>query len=410
MNTARIVGSSYIAARKIGRYVIAGVGALTILALKPFICVRLGSLLSCRIGSYVMVPELALCEQEAGINQPSKFTYDIWFEEHPISNQALSVIWKRTLLVLPTALVEPIYWLITRTGILQENIIRTTSEDRDVHGLLQSLQSHLIFSDAEVAKGAAAMREFGIPGGAKWICIHSRDSSYLEDQFPENEFSYHSYRNSDIDTYVVMAEAMISLGYYVIRMGSRVSKPMSLISNFFFDYGSSGKQTDFMDLYLISRCAFYVGGSAGLDSVSIAFRRPTIMTNHIPVANFHVGWRHFVIPKKLCLFGQTEPLTIEAIARLGLDDAYQAANYCDAGVVIVDNTPEELRDVALEMHENLGGQIGYSEVDEILQELFWRQFPSRDSRYATVILCRVGRQFLLNNPWLSNQAGQLIKS
>ena len=405
MNTACIVGSSYIAARKIGRYVIAGVGALIILALKPFICVRLGSLVSYRLGSYIMEAELALCEQEAGINQPSKFTCDIWFEEHPISNQALSVMWKRTLLVLPTALAHPIYLLITRTGILKEHIIRTSHRDRDVHGLLQKSQCHLNFSGAEVAKGTASMREFGIPGDGKWICIHSRDSSYLDDQFPESDFSYHSYRNSDIDTYVLMAEAMISLGYYVIRMGSRVAKPMSLTSKCFFDYGSSGKQTDLMDLYLISRCAFYVGGSAGLDSVAIAFRKPTVMTNYIPVANFQLGWQHLVIPKKLCLSGQTEPMTIEAIARLGLDDAYEAGNYRDSSVDIVDNTLEEIRDVAMEMHENLGGQVGYSEVDEILQEQFWLQFPFIESKHGTARLCRVGRQFLLNNPWLSNQAG-----
>lgn len=403
------MGISLSFAVKIGRYFVACVGALAILALKPFICIRVGSLASHRIGAYVLEPELALCEREAGINQPQNFTYDIWFEEHPISNQALSVIWKRALLVLPNALVRPTYLLIKRTGILKEHIIRTASRDRDVHRLLQNSKCHLVLSDAEVAKGNEAMRQFGIPGDAKWVCIHSRDSSYLEKQFPEIEFSYHSYRNSDIDTYVLMAETMISLGYYVIRMGSRVAKPMSLRSLYFLDYGSSGKQTDFMDLYLISRCSFYVGGSAGLDSVPVAFRRPTIMTNFIPVANFQVGWQHLVIPKKLCLFGQTEPLTIEAISRLGLDEAPETANYRDASVVIIDNTPEEIRDVAMEMHAILGGQVEYSDVEKNLQELFWRQFQFIETKHGNgTILCRVGSQFLLNNSWLLNQSGKVV--
>lgn len=91
----------------------------------------------------------------------------------------------------------------------------------------------LYLASAEIAIGTATFREFGIPDNAKWICVHSRDSTYLESQFPEVDFSYHSYRDSDISTYRLMVETMISLGYYVVRMGSRVAKPMVLGSHLF---------------------------------------------------------------------------------------------------------------------------------------------------------------------------------
>ncbi len=125
-----------------------------------------------------------------------------------------------------------------------------------MHRLLQKSQSHRVFSSAEIAIDNSTIREFGIPDNAKWICVHSRDSTYLESQFPEVDFSYHSYRDSDINTYRLMAEAMISLGYYVVRMGSRVAKPMVLGSHRFVDYASSGRRTDLMDLFLIAGCTF----------------------------------------------------------------------------------------------------------------------------------------------------------
>ncbi len=81
-----------------------------------------------------------------------------------------------------------------------------------MHRLLQKSQSHRVFSSAEIAIDNSTIREFGIPDNAKWICVHSRDSTYLESQFPEVDFSYHSYRDSDINTYRLMAEAMIRWG------------------------------------------------------------------------------------------------------------------------------------------------------------------------------------------------------
>ncbi len=407
MNTARFVDSLFSYVGKVARYVTACVGVLVISALKPFLFVRLGSLVSYRIGSYSVEPELALCEKEAGLNQPSKFTYDIWFEEPPISNQALSVIWRRTLRVWPGDLVHPTHLLIQRTGILRDHIIRNTAGDRDVHRLLQKSQSHLVFSRAEIAIGNATIREFGIPENAKWICVHSRDSAYLESQFPEVDFSYHSYRDSDINTYRLMAETMISLGYYVVRMGSRVAKPMVLGSHLFFDYASSGRRTDLMDLFLIAGCSFYVGGSGGLDGVAYLSRRPSINTNFIPIANFDVGRSHLIIPKKLRIVGQTRFLRTEEISKLCLEQAYFTSQYRDAGVVICDNSPEEIRDVAIELHETISGLQEYSEADECLQKQFWQQFQLSTTKHGHgEILCRVGRQFLIENQWLLNQAAK----
>lgn len=127
-----------------------------------------------------------------------------------------------------------------------------------------------------------------------------------------------------------------------------------------------------MDLFLIAGCTFYVGGSGGLDSVAWLLRRPSIATNHIPIANFHIGFSHLVIPKKLRILGQPRFLTTEEISKLGLEEAYRTSQYRDAGVVIVDNSSEEIRDVAIELHENICGLNEYSEADECLQKKFWR--------------------------------------
>ena len=51
----------------------------------------------------------------------------------------------------------------------------------------------------------------------------NRSQRYLDEVYNFNvNFSYHSYRNNSIDSYVPAAEELTKLGYYVIRMGHLV--------------------------------------------------------------------------------------------------------------------------------------------------------------------------------------------
>ena len=68
---------------------------------------------------------------------------------------------------------------------------------------------------------------------------------------------------------------MTDNGYYIFRMGQKVSKPFSINNEKFIDYATLGIRTEFLDIFLAANCEFLSTGS-GLDSVSRIFNKPRL--------------------------------------------------------------------------------------------------------------------------------------
>ena len=59
----------------------------------------------------------------------------------------------------------------------------------------------------------------------KYICIYSRDTKYLESKYPELNWEYHKYRNSDIDNLLPLSNYVTNeLDLEVVRVGSNPEK------------------------------------------------------------------------------------------------------------------------------------------------------------------------------------------
>ena len=69
--------------------------------------------------------------------------------------------------------------------------------------------------------------------------------------------------------------------------------------------------------------------------------------------------------------------------------------YEKAGIELIDNTPEEITSVALEMDGRLKGTWQSIEEDEKLQRRFWALFKPDDLN--SVFRARVGTEFLRQN-------------
>lgn len=61
------------------------------------------------------------------------------------------------------------------------------------------------------------------------MCLNVRDSAFLSKSDPLNwsksrDWSYHNFRDSEINTYVAAAETLADMGYTVFRMGAIVKE------------------------------------------------------------------------------------------------------------------------------------------------------------------------------------------
>jgi putative glycosyltransferase (TIGR04372 family) len=390
-------------------YILAVPVVLVSRLIRPWLLVRWCGLISSRIGHFIANTEMYLCERDAGINVPKQRHVDFFYMENSICNQQIAVMWKRVLRVWPYLLLARVSRLnrMIPGGVVHE-IGNNTQNDRDVHNLLDRFPPHLEFTPEEEARGAAGLRAMGIPEGVRLVCLNVRDSAYLDAQQPA-DWSSHNYRDSDIQNYVLVAEELADRGYFVIRMGAKVREAMKTNHPKIIDYAVNGMRSDFMDIYLGSKCAFCIGSSTGWDLVpGVLFRRYVLFTNLLPLGYLPTYSDKFIFTtKRHILTAQCRELSLNEIFNHGVGFCLETSDYASKGVKLIENTPEEIRDVVIEMAERLNGTWQPHEDDEVLQRRFWKIFPTdavdayQGRPLHGEIRARFGAHFLRNNRnWL----------
>lgn len=352
--------------------------------------IRLGRLWTDRIGHLAGNVDVHLCERNARLRPRN---IEIWSAGNPCNKQLLKM-WSRVMHIDRTGFTEIVHKVNRLFRGWEKIEIHSGNLDRDVHNLLEQSEPHLYFTAKEEARGEAELRRMGIPEDAAWVCLIVRDSAYLP------ELGYHSYRDSDIETYLQAVRVLADRGYYVIRMGAKVAKPMPSSSKRIIDYATNGMRSDFMDIYLAAKCEFAISTSTGLDAVCTAFRRPICYVNFVPLEylpTWHKGlaiWKHHEKDGKR--------MTPKEIYESGAGQFMRADQYEEAGITLVDNTPDEIKAVVMEMADTYNGSDKLWPIedwDRIYK--FWQYFPRSISPYTQAplhgeIRLRIGREFLIS--------------
>ena len=384
---------------------------LTIRFMRPLLLIRFGSLSSSRLGHFAANTELYLCERDAGINVPHQRYADIFYHAHkPVCNQQLATMWQRRLRIWRGA------WFLRAVDRLNQLIpgghshrIGTNSQhDRDVHNLMERFHQHLEFTEEEELRGKNGLRDIGIPEGAPFVCITVRDSAYLEMQNPRVDYSYHNFRDASIGNYVLAAETLAEHGYFVIRMGVKVIEPFDCSNPKVIDYACNGMRSDFMDIYLGAKCTFCVTQGTGFDAIPIIFRRPILMVNAVPLG-YAYTWSPIllILAKHHIDTTSGHELTMSEIFSRGSGYLLHSSEFTEKSITLVENSPEEIRDVVVEMIGRIRGTWTAQSGDEVKQQRFWKIFPTdaidAESRKPIhgKIRVRFGADFLRNNlDWL----------
>ena len=330
---------------------------MVIRLIRPWFLVRWEGLISNRIGHFSGNTELYLCEYEAGINKPRQRHIDLFYMAHkPICNKQLAIMWKRILRVWPKWILFPVR-LINKwiPGGRTHEIGNNTQQDRDVHNLTDRFPPFIKFTEQEKEKGERGLREIGIPKGSPFVCLLVRDNSYLK-QFGSG-WSYHDYRDCDIQNFILASEELANRGYYVIRMGEKVKEALKTDNPKIIDYASNGMRNDFMDIYLGAKCTFVISTGAGWDWVpGMLFRKPVVFPTLVPLGNIVTCSNRFLVTTKKHVFiGSGEKLTLREIFTHKIAFSTESTDFETKRIQLIENTQEEIRDVVVEMAERLNG-------------------------------------------------------
>ena len=357
---------------------------IIIYLLRPWLLIRWYGLSCSRIGHFALDVELYSCRRDAKINQPTQKYIDIFFlgSKYICNNQLLKML-RRNLTILPAFLIKPLFEInqyfspfIKKNKEHEIDIDR--NEDRDVHNIVDKFNPHLSFNKEEKLKGEKILNDFGVPENAKFICLIVRDSAYL-DRYNDKalrDFSYHNYRDCNIENFLIAAEELANRGYYVFRMGVKVHKPLKSTNPKIIDYANSKMRSEFMDIYLGANCTFCISTACGFDAIPYIFRKPIAMV-FMPFGHLRVdAKKNIYITKHHINKKSKNKLTISEIFDSNVALSFFSEEYQNNNIELEENTPEEIKDLVTEMDERISGDWKETEEDLLLQKKFWDIFEN----------------------------------
>ena len=249
----------------------------------------------------------------------------------------------------------------------------------------------LKLSDDDFEQGWKCLNSSGVPNHAWFVCLHVRESGWNDNDYVAN------YRNADIKTYVPAIKAITDAGGWVIRMGDPSTTPLPEMDHA-IDYAHSDMKSDLMDIFLCSQCRFIIGTSSGVYTISIVFGVPAVLTNYLPGNGMYQLSAQDIFIPRLCLSkDDNHYLSFRELMCPPVSMAPEQHIYDRFNLKVIENTPEEIRDIVMEMLTRMSGTIQYSEGDEYLQGQF-RSLSARCGKLygddGIVVNARVGRDFL----------------
>jgi putative glycosyltransferase (TIGR04372 family) len=252
----------------------------------------------------------------------------------------------------------------------------------------------LRLSDEDREFGWRRLATLGMPRNAWFVCIHSREGGYS----PADEH-LHSYRNSDIDTYLLAAREIVARGGWCVRMGDPSMKPLPDIPGV-VDYAHSAIRSSAMDVFLCASCRFFLGNTSGLIFLSCVFGVPVAQANCIPVsATLPFGPKDIGIPKLLWSATDNRYLSFPELFRSSVANFRFSKLYSEQNIEVRDNSPEDIRALAVEMLERTTGTpFIYSDADEGLQREFRELFKPGHQSFGSS--AQIGRDFLAKYAFL----------
>jgi len=151
-------------------------------------------------------------------------------------------------------------------------------------------------------------------------------------------------------------------------------------------------RSEFMDIYLIEKSAFFIGSTSGLWGIPYLFNTPQVNINHIPFHDATLGENDIWLPKKLWLVDKKRYMNFREILSIPRAQMLQGDFYINNRIEVIDNTSDEILEAVLEMLDKIDGKLSYTAEDDY----YWSKLKnmySKDSP-AKYSLSRISKSFL----------------
>ncbi len=352
-----------------------------------FMCIK------SRIGDMVIQVDWFLKRQALG-ELPS-IRPILFFDDDPRPNAALVKAWARHIPVAANPFFRALIFPLTHFPGLRFDLRPAVyTEPVDYPRVAKAWAKRppfLTLSEEVRTQCERNLRDMGVPSGAWFVCVNARDNVYTPGADPQQ-----TARNCDIANCEKAVDEILARGGWCLRMGEPHTKPLQARAGV-INYPDTAFKSDAMDLYLGMNARFFLGNSSGIYTVSTAAGVPSALANMIPLGTcYGFGARDISIVKFLrdeagrtLHFGE---IFASYLSRLSYFAPHAEKH------IPVENTADEIRDLAVEMLDVLDGRMEYTAEDEALQQAFRSLMNERHYTYGAP--GRIGRNFLRQNAHL----------
>jgi len=199
--------------------------------------------------------------------------------------------------------------------------------------------------------GWARLHKAGIPRGAWFVALHVRERE------PDGRASnINAARNADISTYFPAIAEIARRGGWVIRLGDPSMTVLPALPNV-LDYSHSPIRADWMDIFLLASCRFFIGTNSGPAFIPPIYGVPQVLTNWWPVAERPWQPGDIFIPKMLRTISDNRYLSLAEMLSGPFGWCYSRRYLARNGDVHVENNDAEIvRAGVAEMLDRLAGR------------------------------------------------------
>jgi len=237
---------------------------------------------------------------------------------------------------------------------------------------------HLLgFTPKDDGQAASWLERQGIK--ADYVTFAGRDEVAMEKRYIDGDWRYFRFRNMDVETFMPAMSWLESVGLPSVRVGDGQEKklPPGFADTVSHDCSEC---RDFLKTYLPSKSLFSVTIPQGIDHVAYIMNKPLLIINATTLGSLMIMRNNentFLLPKKLWSEREGKFLSLGDIFHRGYGDRYNADLYQEHGIVVIDNTEEEIADAVKEIYARFVTRNWTVTRDEQLLQGKWVDFFNR---------------------------------
>ncbi|GEM_PF-1252408 len=332
----------------------------------PWISIRICRIDTGRIGHFAGACHTYLCERASGKHAGY---IDVFFRTtQPVNNCLYHLVRKKMRFFQLSEYVDAASRQLPNW---ERHSLAVSSLDRE--GVTLEAPPPIVLDKETIERGDKWLTSLGIEPEKQVILFANRDAAHLDHISPSKDWSYHDYRDSSIQNMLPMAQRFASKGMGVVRAGAHVSESLETADPAIVDYPSRHR-TEERDIYLAFRSKFCVATASGVLDLPRLFHTPVANCNVAPLQALNVFKARATdlwIPKRYWSKEQKRFMTFSEIVGSGAGQFVFTKQFSDAGIELIENTPEEILDLAVEMEEILEDRRVLDGEERKMIDTFW---------------------------------------